>query len=637
MIKTKSKIERSFIMTEKQHKADILKKSKPPIQELHDMMKDIRTHAESDIDRLHRGAVEGEIPVKPYSEVQKWVRELFGEDTGYGCKTGVVTKDGYLINGNVERGGASADIGHGFEKVVEPMHITKDGTVYQFGDNKFFNKFKEAAKGSLDKKGYVNTTINSQNLIMLDSTDKKTGRNITRFMAGPGGAEIESHKMKAGDITGKYITDDKAYKELQRDFDYYWSKDAAGVTTYVDPRSEINCDKHIPKHSTFINSKLDTRLLDGTGYLANIHAKNSDLKFNNRSWIDDLQCNDVKMNKPQQNDFTLFDALQCNDDKMNKSQQSHITHTKLFDVNLGPNVALHKTEVTNATLENSNLDEAKLDGGTVKDNTKIKNSVIKQDPNSLIQNSNIQRTYLSNSDLQHVKPDNANIINNAHIANSVLKGKALWPLTLDNSNINYTLGINGLVASNSQIAGRQSRPVIIDNGLSNRNIVKPNHLLFKVYHELQKGKTMDDAEAIRKNMPAIKPNSNLTKALREFNHGHYSNIAHLAENIQASFVPENQLSGTQKRAIVVRDNPALKNDQALNDAVERDNKSRRKANSLVHSMDGVVFPVSHKGLFSVQANVGDKQKLTKDAVKKSKTSSISKLHPDNNFDPTDDL
>lgn len=589
MITTKYEIERSLIMTEKQHKADILKKSKSPIQEIHDNMNYSMDHVESDFDRLHRGAVEGKIPVKPYSEAQKWVRELFGEDAGYGSKTGMVTKDGYLINVNVERGGESVDIGHGFEKVVKQMHITKDGAVYQFGDKKFFNKFKEATNGSLDKNGYFNTTINSQNLIMLDpTTDKKTGRNITRFMAGPGGAEIEGHKLKAGDMTGKYITDDKAYDELKRDFGYYWSKDASGVTTYVDPKSEINCDKHIPKQSTFINSKLDTRLLEATGHLANIHAKNSDLKFNNRSWIDDLQCNNVKMNKPQQN---------------------HITHAKLSNVNLGPNVALHKTEVTNATIENSNLDEAKLDGGTVKDNTKIKNSVVKQDPNSLIKNSDIRRTYLSSSDLKHVSPDNANTINNVHIANSVLKGKEKWPLTLDNSNINYTLGINGLIASNSKIAGRQSRPVIIDNALINNNIIKSNHLLFKVQHELPKGKTIDDAEAVRENMPAIKPNSDLTKALREFNNGHYSNIANLAKNMQDAFVPGNQLSVPQKRAIVVQDNPALKNDQGLNDAVERDNK----------------------------ANVGDKQKLTKDAAKKSKTSSISKLHPDNNFDPTDNL
>lgn len=589
MIITKYEIERSLIMTEKQHKADILKKSKSPIQEIHDNMNYSMDHVESDFDRLHRGAVEGKIPVKPYSEAQKWVRELFGEDAGYGSKTGMVTKDGYLINVNVERGGESVDIGHGFEKVVKQMHITKDGAVYQFGDKKFFNKFKEATNGSLDKNGYFNTTINSQNLIMLDpTTDKKTGRNITRFMAGPGGAEIEGHKLKAGDMTGKYITDDKAYDELKRDFGYYWSKDASGVTTYVDPKSEINCDKHIPKQSTFINSKLDTRLLEATGHLANIHAKNSDLKFNNRSWIDDLQCNNVKMNKPQQN---------------------HITHAKLSNVNLGPNVALHKTEVTNATIENSNLDEAKLDGGTVKDNTKIKNSVVKQDPNSLIKNSDIRRTYLSSSDLKHVSPDNANTINNVHIANSVLKGKEKWPLTLDNSNINYTLGINGLIASNSKIAGRQSRPVIIDNALINNNIIKSNHLLFKVQHELPKGKTIDDAEAVRENMPAIKPNSDLTKALREFNNGHYSGIANLAKNMQDAFVPGNQLSVPQKRAIVVQDNPALKNDQGLNDAVERDNK----------------------------ANVGDKQKLTKDADKKSKTSSISKLHPDNNFDPTDNL
>ena len=616
MINTKYKIERSLSMTEKQHKADILKRSKPPIQEIHDNMKYSMDHVESDFDRLHRGAVEGKIPVKPYSEAQKWVRELFGDDVGYGSKTGMATKDGYLINVNVERGGESADIGHGFEKVVKPMHITKDGAVYQFGDKNFFNKFKDATKGSLDKNGYVDTTINSQNLIMLDSTDKKTGRNITRFMAGPGGAEIEGHQMKAGDMTGKYITDNKAYDELKRDFGYYWSKadndkaydelkrnfgdswskdelkrnfgyswgkDATGVTTYVDPKSEINCDKHIPRLSTFINSKLDTRLLDGTGHLSRIHAENSDLKFNNRSWIDDLHCNNVKMNKPQQN---------------------HITHAKLSNTNLGPNVALQKTEVTNATIENSNLDETKLDGGTVTDNTKIKNSVVKQDTNSLIKNSDIRRTYLSSSDLQHATPDNANILNNVHIANSVLKGKAKWPLALDNSNINYTLGVNGLIASNSQIAGRQSRPVTIDNALSNHNIIKSNHLLFKVKHELPKGKTIDDAEAVRENMPAIKPNSDLTKALREFNHGHYSNIANLAENMQAAFVPGNQLSGPQKRAIVVQDNPALKNDQGLNDAV---------------------------------AHVGYKQKLIKDAIKKSKTSSIIKLHPDNNFDPTDNL
>ena len=191
----------------------------------------------------------------------------------------------------------------------------------------------------------------------------------------------------------------------------------------------------------------------------------------------------------------------------------------------------------------------------------------------------------------------------------MLKGKEQWPLTLDNSNINYALGINGLIASNSQIDGRQSRPVIIDNALSNNNIIKSNHLLFKVQHELPKGETIDDAEAVRENMPAIKPNSDLTKTLREFNNGHYSNIANLAENMQAAFVPGNQLSGPQKRAMVVRDNPALKNDQALNDAVERDNK----------------------------AHVGHKQTLTKNSVKKSKASSIIKLHPDNNFDPTDDL
>lgn len=585
-------------MADKQHKADILKKRKPPMEEVHDNMNEAMNHVESDFERLHRGAVEGKIQVKPYSEAQKWVRELFGEDVGYGSKTGIVTKDGYLINVNVERGSTSTDIGHGFEKVIKPMHITKDGTVYQFGDKKFFNKFKKAEaakdnldkafKDGLDKDGYADVSINSQNLIMLDSVDRKTGRDVARFMAGPGGAEIEGHKMKAGEMTGKYITDAKAYNELKRDFGYYWGKDSSGVTTYVDPKSEINCDKHIPKHSTFINSKLDTRLLEGTGHLANIHAENSDLKFNNRSWIDDLQCNNVKMNKPQQN---------------------RITHAKLSHTNLGPNVNLQKAEVTNATLENSNLGEAKLYGGTVKDNTTIKNAVIKQDPNSLIKNSVIQRTYLSSSDLKHVTPDNANIINNVYIANSVLKGKEQWPLTLDNSNINYALGINGFIASNSQIDGRQSRPVIIDNALSTNNIIKSNHLLFKVQHELPKGETIDDAEAVRENMPAIKPNSDLTKALRKFNNGHYSNIANLAENMQAAFVPENQLSGPQKRAMVVRDNPALKNDQALNDAVERDNK----------------------------AHVGHKQTLAKTDVEKSKTSSIIKLHPDNNFDPTDDL
>lgn len=585
-------------MADKQHKADILKKRKPPMEEVHDNMNEAMNHVESDFERLHRGAVEGKIQVKPYSEAQKWVRELFGEDVGYGSKTGIVTKDGYLINVNVERSSTSTDIGHGFEKVIKPMHITKDGAVYQFGDKKFFNKFKKAEaakdnldkafKDGLDKDGYADVSINSQNLIMLDSVDRKTGRDVARFMAGPGGAEIEGHKMKAGEMTGKYITDAKAYNELKRDFGYYWGKDSSGVTTYVDPKSEINCDRHIPKHSTFINSKLDTRLLEGTGHLANIHAENSDLKFNNRSWIDDLQCNNVKMNKPQQN---------------------RITHAKLSHTNLGPNVNLQKAEVANATLENSNLGEAKLYGGTVKDNTTIKNAVIKQDPNSLIKNSVIQRTYLSSSDLKHVTPDNANIINNVYIANSVLKGKEQWPLTLDNSNINYALGINGFIASNSQIDGRQSRPVIIDNALSTNNIIKSNHLLFKVQHELPKGETIDDAEAVRENMPAIKPNSDLTKALREFNNGHYSNIANLAENMQAAFVPGNQLSGPQKRAMVVRDNPTLKNDQALNDAVERDNK----------------------------AHVGHKQKLAKNSVKKSKASSIIKLHPDNNFDPTDDL
>lgn len=63
--------------------------------------------------------------------------------------------------------------------------MQKPDKLYSYAD--FQDGFKEAA-------------LNTQNLVPFFKIDPKTHKNIMRFMAGPGGAEINGNKMHGGDL-----------------------------------------------------------------------------------------------------------------------------------------------------------------------------------------------------------------------------------------------------------------------------------------------------------------------------------------------------------------------------------------------------------------------------------------------------
>ena len=70
--------------------------------------------------------------------------------------------------------------------------MQKPDKLYSYAD--FQDGFKEAA-------------LNTQNLVPFFKIDPKTHKNIMRFMAGPGGAEINGNRMHGGDLTGQYVVD----------------------------------------------------------------------------------------------------------------------------------------------------------------------------------------------------------------------------------------------------------------------------------------------------------------------------------------------------------------------------------------------------------------------------------------------
>ena len=73
--------------------------------------------------------------------------------------------------------------------------------------------------------------------------DPKTHKNIMRFMAGPGGAEINGNRMHGGDLTGQYVVDGPAADTIS--YSYNFHKFTPKQMHEMDPYNSIGLTQGI--------------------------------------------------------------------------------------------------------------------------------------------------------------------------------------------------------------------------------------------------------------------------------------------------------------------------------------------------------------------------------------------------------
>lgn len=109
--------------------------------------------------------------------------------------------------------------------------MQKPDKLYSYAD--FQDDLRNAVENGQDQNGYhaVNTgfdqdgfkeaALNTQNLVPFFKIDPKTHKNIMRFMAGPGGAEINGNSMHGGDLTGQYVVDGPAADTISYSYNFH--------------------------------------------------------------------------------------------------------------------------------------------------------------------------------------------------------------------------------------------------------------------------------------------------------------------------------------------------------------------------------------------------------------------------------
>lgn len=541
-----------YIASEEQ-KASI-KKAEKMQHDVHQMVEDAMDNMPKDRDRLHQNALNGKTQIEPFKNLKKAITydDVLEKQNNHGLLIGDVSPDGLFIDSRVRRGSNNG----------EPMHITEDGHVYQFGDKKFFQKFMKEAQGQFEN-GYMPVYINSQGLIPIESIDKKTGRTNWKFVAGPEGATLAGHEMKPGEATGNYNLDPKAETELYNDFAFDEMGPMNGATTYVDPKSELIASNHIPRNTVLVKSKLDTRETEPTSHLNKLDLYNSNLNIAGKSWLDDVHATNTK---------TLNDA------------EVHVTKSAMRDSYLRNGARIKGSKLQNTSIGMSNIENSNIIGGSIAGGSKVKDSIIKQNAKSLIAESNLNKAAIVNDDLKpedliKADPDAATTMDGAVIDNSVLHGTNKNPVVLANTRMANSYVLNGLTSRNSKLMARMARPMILRGVIADNNNVKPEKFITKLVGNLPTGKTIDDAEIVRHNLPAVMPNTRAAKALREYGNGRFLNrsLNEVSKNVANAFMPENQMTGPQKRALLIQVHPELADDESIRDAALADKRARADA------------------------------------------------------------
>ena len=119
--------------------------------------------------------------------------------------------------------------------------MQKPDKLYSYAD--FQDDLRNAIENGQDQNGFKEAALNTQNLVPFLKIDPKTHKNIMRFMAGPGGAEINGNRMHGGDLTGQYVVDGPAADTIS--YSYNFHKFTPKQMHEMDPYNSIGLTQGI--------------------------------------------------------------------------------------------------------------------------------------------------------------------------------------------------------------------------------------------------------------------------------------------------------------------------------------------------------------------------------------------------------
>ena len=119
--------------------------------------------------------------------------------------------------------------------------MQKPDKLYSYAD--FQDDVRNAVENGQDQNGFKEAALNTQNLVPFFKIDPKTHKNIMRFMAGPGGAEINGNRMHGGDLTGQYVVDGPAADTIS--YSYNFHKFTPKQMHEMDPYNSIGLTQGI--------------------------------------------------------------------------------------------------------------------------------------------------------------------------------------------------------------------------------------------------------------------------------------------------------------------------------------------------------------------------------------------------------
>ena len=119
--------------------------------------------------------------------------------------------------------------------------MQKPDKLYSYVD--FQDDLRNAVENGQDQNGFKEAALNTQNLVPFLKIDPKTHKNIMRFMAGLGGAEINGNRMHGGDLTGQYVVDGPAADTIS--YSYNFHKFTPKQMHEMDPYNSIGLTQGI--------------------------------------------------------------------------------------------------------------------------------------------------------------------------------------------------------------------------------------------------------------------------------------------------------------------------------------------------------------------------------------------------------
>lgn len=368
----------------------------------------------------------------------------------------------------------------------------------------------------------------TKNGLMLNS---KCGKNGYRLMRGP--KEVCSENYPYETATNQQIKPDtlmgylnpvtpSAQGHLRDDL---YNKN---INIFIDPDSTVTVRGALPEVSGF-----DGNFDIGKGVTIN-HSNLSNIgkepvKIENQ----DKQATVIK-------ESGLFNL------KPSKDPISGYINNSSVDYGVvGKNVHMNHADLSYVNIEHSLVNNSQIHGGSLEKNTKIKDSLIWQTPQSIISNSELNKSRVENVKVADRNLERAfnglpysefdpkgkfDDWDTTYILDSKLNNASIGhdsdsSISINNSQLHNFISTNELTVDHSNIESRLSRPIVSDDGVFDHNNIKTNVYGFYIGQhgrkQLKPNKSYDDKGLYNARIRAIKPDNPSYKNMRNLKNGRY--------------------------------------------------------------------------------------------------------------------